>query len=249
MTAPALPAVLDASDVEVTLGARPVLRGASLRLRRGELVALLGPNGSGKSTLVRAALRLVPLQGGRIELFGQPLARFRAWHRVGWVPQRSGLGQGVPATVREVVESGRLRSPSMLRRFGRHDRAAVEEAIGTVGLAERAADSVTELSGGQQQRVLIARALAAGPDLLLLDEPTAGVDAASQDALAATLAQLAAAGTSVLLVAHELGPLAELVDAAVAISEGRVVPAATVPAAGVDAHHGCTPYESGGMLG
>lgn len=241
--------VLQASGVEVALGARPVLRGASLRLHRGELVALLGANGSGKSTLVRAALGLVPVQGGRIELFGQPLARFRDWHRVGWVPQRSGYGQGVPATVREVVESGRLRRGSVLRRFGAHDRAGVEEAIGTVGLAERAGDSVAELSGGQQQRVLIARALAAGPELLLLDEPTAGVDAVSQAALAATLAQLAAGGTSVLLVAHELGALAELVDVAVVVSDGRIIPAVSAAATGADAHHGCTPVRAGRPAG
>lgn len=208
--------------VGVTLGGEAVLRDVDLEVAAGEFVTLLGSNGSGKSTLVRAAVGLVP-STGEIELFGEPLARFRGWRRIGYVPQRSAATAGVPATVREVVSSGRL---SRRPRFGlprRSDREAVTTALESVGLAHRASSPLVELSGGQQQRVSIARALAAEPDLLVMDEPTAGVDARHTEDLAGLLADLAADGTTVLLVAHELGPMRPLVDRAVVLDRGRVV--------------------------
>ncbi len=204
-----------------TLGARPVLRGVDLTVHAGEVAALLGANGSGKSTAVRSVIGQVPLTGGTVELFGTPLRRFRRWARVGYVPQRTTAAGGVPATVREVVASGRL-SRTRLRPPGRADRAAVERAIGLVGLTDRAADSVNALSGGQHQRVLIARALASEPELLIMDEPMAGVDLASQEILAQTLREQVAAGTTVLLVLHELGPLEPLIDRAVVLRDGCV---------------------------
>lgn len=204
-----------------TLGARPVLRGVDLTVGRGETVALLGANGSGKSTTIRAVLGQVPLTGGSLELFGRPLARFRDWRRLGYVPQRSTAAAGVPATVREVVASGRLaRRP--FGPLGRDDKAAVERALGQVGMADRAKDPVDALSGGQHQRVLIARALAGEPELLIMDEPLAGVDLTSQGILAETLAEQVARGSSVLLVLHELGPLAPLIDRAVVLRDGQV---------------------------
>jgi zinc transport system ATP-binding protein len=217
------PAVMDITRGVVAYGGRPVLRGVDLRVREGEVVALLGGNGSGKSTLVRAAVGLVPLLAGRVELFGTALARFRSWHRVGYVPQRITAASGVPSTVREVVATGRLSRTAWWRISTREDRRAVDRALDTVGLSGRAADGVASLSGGQQQRVLIARALAADPELLIMDEPLAGVDLPSQETFAATLRQLVAAGRSILLVAHELGPLEPLIDRAVVLRAGRVV--------------------------
>ncbi|MFF1463837.1 metal ABC transporter ATP-binding protein [Streptomyces sp. NPDC058330] len=205
-----------------TLGARPVLRGVDLTVHRGEVVALLGANGSGKSTAVRSVIGQVPLTGGTVELFGTPLRRFRRWARVGYVPQRTTAAGGVPATIREVVSSGRL-SRTGLRPPGKADRAAVDRAIALVGLGDRAGDSVDALSGGQHQRVLIARALAAEPELLIMDEPMAGVDLASQEILASTLREQVAAGTTVLLVLHELGPLEPLIDRAVVLRDGCVM--------------------------
>lgn len=209
-------------DAVVTLGARPVLRGVDLTVGRGEVVALLGANGSGKSTAVRAVVGQVRLASGQRELFGTPGARFRQWARIGYVPQRTTAAGGVPATVREVVSSGRL-ARTGLRPPGRADRAAVERAMALVGMADRARDSVDALSGGQHQRVLIARALAAEPELLIMDEPMAGVDLASQEILAATLREQVASGASVLLVLHELGPLEPLIDRAVVLRDGCVV--------------------------
>ncbi|WP_353947044.1 metal ABC transporter ATP-binding protein [Streptomyces sp. HUAS MG91] len=213
--------VITLRKVTAELGSRPVLRGIDLTVRRGEVVALLGANGSGKSTAVRSIIGQVPVTGGAIELFGTPRGRFRDWARVGYVPQRTTAAGGVPATVTEVVSSGRLSRA----RFGilrRADREAVTRALESVGMADRAKDSVDALSGGQHQRVLIARALAAQPELLIMDEPMAGVDLASQEVLAATLREQVAAGTTVLLVLHELGPLEPLIDRAVVLRDGCV---------------------------
>jgi zinc transport system ATP-binding protein len=214
--------VISVRGARATLGSRPVLRGIDLTVNRGEVVALLGANGSGKSTAVRSVSGQVPLTEGRIDLFGTELRRFRQWARVGYVPQRTTAASGVPATISEVVASGRLSRA----RFGlpsRGDRAAVQRAIELVGLGDRARDSVSALSGGQHQRVLIARALAAEPELLIMDEPMAGVDLASQEVLAGTLQEQVAAGTTVLLVLHELGPLEPLIDRAVVLRDGCVV--------------------------
>ncbi|KWX01919.1 ABC transporter related protein [Carbonactinospora thermoautotrophica] len=220
---PMVESVVRVSGGVVAFGGRPILHGVDLDVRRGEVMALLGANGSGKSTLVRALVGLVPLSAGQVELFGTPLPRFRDWHRVGYVPQRASAAAGVPATVREVVASGRLSRLPWWRPASRHDREAVERALETVGLAHRARDSVAKLSGGQQQRVLIARALAGEPEVLLLDEPTAGVDLPSQQAFADTLRTLIGVGTTILLVSHELGPLEPLIERAVVLRDGRVV--------------------------
>ncbi|WP_371652623.1 MULTISPECIES: metal ABC transporter ATP-binding protein [unclassified Streptomyces] len=218
---PVMEPVISLRGATATLGSRPVLRGIDLTVRRGEVVALLGANGSGKSTAVRSVIGQVPLTGGRIELFGTELKRFRDWARVGYVPQRTTAASGVPATVREVVASGRL-SRTKLGLLSKADRAAVRRAIELVGLADRAKDSVNALSGGQHQRVLIARALASEPELLIMDEPMAGVDLASQEILAATLREQVAGGATVLLVLHELGPLEPLIDRAVVLRDGCV---------------------------
>ncbi|WFE52336.1 metal ABC transporter ATP-binding protein [Micromonospora sp. WMMD1155] len=225
MTAP----VITVEHGVVGYDGRPVLRDISFTVTAGEVVAVLGANGSGKSTLIRAVLGLVPLSSGSVTLFDRPLRRFRQWARIGYVPQRLGAGGGVPATVREVVASGRLARRGVLRPPGRADRAAVDAALLAVGLADRAGDPVATLSGGQQQRTLIARALAGKPELLVLDEPTAGVDAASQEAFAGALRDFVGDGGTVLLVAHELGPLRPVISRAVVVHEGRIAHDGAVP--------------------
>jgi zinc transport system ATP-binding protein len=206
-----------------SLGGRTVLHGVDLAVGPGEVVALLGENGSGKSTAVRAMVGRVPLSAGTWELFGTPGERFRQWARLGYVPQRTTAAGGVPATVREVVSAGRL-ARTRLRPPGRADRAAIGRALDLVGMARRAADPVEALSGGQHQRVLIARALAGEPELLVMDEPMAGVDLVGQEVLADVLRAQVAAGVGVLLVLHGLGPLRPLIDRVVVLRDGRVVP-------------------------
>ncbi len=215
--------VIEVSGASVMIGGRPVLRAIDLQVGAGDFLALMGANGSGKSTLVRAMVGLRPLAGGAVSLFGTPLGDFKEWHRVGFVPQRPGAAAGVPASVWEVVASGRLTRRRLLRPLGRADRAAITDALEVVGLADRAQDGVATLSGGQQQRVLIARALAGEPELFFLDEPTAGVDLPNQHALADALAQLRGRGATIVLVAHELGPLAPLVGRSVVMRDGRIV--------------------------
>ena len=216
------PAPVELVGGAVAIDGRPILRGIDLTVPAGQFVALLGANGSGKSTLVRAITGLRPLAAGRLTLFGTPYADFDAWHRIGFVPQRSSASGGVPATVREVVSSGRITRRRLFRPMNAADRRAVEEAIEVVGLTERTHAGVSQLSGGQQQRVLIARALAGEPELLVLDEPTAGVDLVNQQALAGALAMLKSRGATIVLVAHELGPMEELIDRAVVMRDGRI---------------------------
>ncbi|MFD1827307.1 MULTISPECIES: metal ABC transporter ATP-binding protein [Mumia] len=215
-------APLAVHDLHVSLAGREVVRGVSLTVEPGEFVVLLGSNGSGKTTLMRAAMGVIPVAAGEVRLFGTPLRRFRQHQRIGYVPQRSTAAAGVPSTVHEVVMSGRLSRRPVVGLASRDDKAAVAEALALVDLVEYAGSPAAELSGGQQQRVMIARGLASRPDLLVLDEPTAGVDARSQVALADLFARLLGEGRAIFMVAHELGPFEPMIDRAVVLRDGRV---------------------------
>ncbi|SFE36785.1 metal ABC transporter ATP-binding protein [Blastococcus tunisiensis] len=223
-------------DASIGYGDVPIVSRVDLTVRYGEALAVLGSNGSGKTTLARGLLGLAPVLGGEVELLGAPVGRLRERGRVGYVPQRHTVSGAVPATVREVVAVGRLARLGLFRRLGAADRAAVGEAVAAVGLADRMEEPVASLSGGQQRRVLVARALAAQPELLIMDEPTAGVDAASQDALAAVLARVSATGTTLLVVTHETGPLSGVLTRAVVVDHGRI--RYDGPLAGADAAAG-----------
>ncbi len=207
----------------MTLGGEEILRGVDFRLNASEFVVLLGPNGSGKTTLVKALLGLVPLTAGRAEIFGVMPARYRNWQRIGYVPQRPTASSGVPASVLEVVLSGRAARAGLIGRYGRNDRAAAMTALSLVDLQQEAHRPVSLLSGGQQQRVLIARALAGEPNVLLLDEPVASVDLAHQGSLAGILGGLNDGGTGILLVAHAQGAMAPLAHRSVVMEQGRIV--------------------------
>lgn len=201
---------------------RTVISQVTVRIERGEVVALLGPNGSGKTTLVKGLLGLSDHLGGQAQLFGVDLDHFTDKARIGYVPQRHSLSASVRATVREVVEIGRLPHRRWWAPWQRGDSAVVHEALELVGLADRAHEDVSTLSGGQQRRVLIARALAAQPEVLVMDEPTAGVDAASQAVLAQVLSRLAARGTTMLIVTHELDAFNGTVSRVLCTTAGRI---------------------------
>lgn len=215
-------AVIHAASVDIVLNGIPIVRGASLDIRAGEVVAILGNNGSGKTTLMRALLGLVPHRG-EISLFGTPLDEFHDWRRIGYVPQRGNI-LVQQATAREVVASGRLGSRRPFLPGSAADRAAVDAALAEVGLADRARYPFVRLSGGQQQRVLIARALATGADLMVWDEPLAGVDRATQELLAGVATRLKEEGTTLVMVLHELGCFRDLIDRSIVIADGRVMP-------------------------
>jgi zinc transport system ATP-binding protein len=190
-----------------------VLRAVDLRIQPGELVAVAGPNGGGKTTLIRLTLGLERPVSGRARLFGEPAHTFSRRHTLGYLAQRTKLGTDAPATVHEVVAAGRLATGGLLGPLRSRDRAIIDEAISRVGLTERAASPLKTLSGGQQQRAFIAKALAAEPSLLVLDEPTAGVDVAAQEAFAALLSRLHdELGTTILYVSHEFGAVERYVD-------------------------------------
>jgi zinc transport system ATP-binding protein len=213
-----------------------VLRAVDLAVEEGEFVAIAGPNGGGKTTLVRIVLGLARPTGGSALLFGEPADRFSRRATLGYLAQRAQLGIEAPVTVRELVSAGRLASGSLLGPLRRRDRAIVGEAIERVGLGALAERPLTRLSGGQQQRAFIAKALAGEPRLLVLDEPTTGVDVESQDALAALLDRLhRELGVTILYVSHEFGAVERFVERLVLVRREIVFDGA--PAALPDIWH------------
>ncbi len=230
------PPALTARGISFAYGPYPVLDDVSFDLAPGEFVALVGPNGSGKSTLVRVLVGLLTPHAGTVRLFGEAPGRLRQRWRIGYVSQRLRLAPDLPVTVEEVVATGRLARRGWWRRARPDDRAAVDHALESVALAELRRRPLTELSGGQQQRVLIAKALASEPELLILDEPVAGVDAASQRQFRDSLVHLVEEhGAAILLVSHELGAVADDLDRVIVLKR-RVVfdgPPAELAATGV----------------
>ncbi len=200
-----------------------VLEDVTLTVGRGEFLAIAGPNGGGKTTLLRLVLGLERPHQGTVRVFGRPPGRAAAGARIGYLPQRARLVGEAPVTVREVVSTGRLAPAGIWGPLRRRDQQAVEEAIATVGLADRADAPLRTLSGGMQQRALIAKALASEPTLLALDEPTTGVDAASQESLGLLLEQLREElGVTILYVSHEFGAVEHVVDRIVLVRGGIV---------------------------
>jgi zinc transport system ATP-binding protein len=201
----------------------PVLNDVDLRISPGELVAIAGPNGGGKTTLVRVALGLLRPDRGQALLFGEPSHRFSRRSVLAYLPQRAQVGTDTPVTVEELVAAGRLASGRLLGPLRRNDRELVAEAIERVGLSELARRRLSTLSGGQQQRAFIAKALAGHPSLLVMDEPTTGVDAAAQEALAGLLDRLhRELKVTVLYVSHEFGAIERYVERLVLV-RGSIV--------------------------
>jgi zinc transport system ATP-binding protein len=201
----------------------PVLRDVDLAIDEGEFVAIAGPNGGGKTTLVRIILGLEQPTRGAALLFGERAAHFSHRERLGYLAQRSQIGVDAPATVFEVVAAGRVSRRRFVGPLRADDKAAVDEAIERVGLSALARRPITRLSGGQQQRAFIAKALARDPALLVLDEPTTGVDAESQEVLAELLDRLQRElRVTVLYVSHEFGAVERYVERLVLV-RGAIV--------------------------
>lgn len=204
-------AVADLHRVGFSYGGDPVLHETSLVIRRGDFLGIIGPNGSGKTTLLRILVGLLQPSFGQVRLFGADIRDFTEWQRIGYVPQKAvAFESRFPATVFEVVVSGRSGRAGLLRRFTDVDRDAAERALDTVGMAAFRDRRIGRLSAGQQQRVFIARALASGPELLLLDEPTVGVDPDAQEQFYSLLRRLnKELGTTLVLVSHDIGVVAQ----------------------------------------
>ncbi|MEJ3405712.1 metal ABC transporter ATP-binding protein [Rathayibacter sp. YIM 133350] len=229
---PTTDAVLRLENAAFSYNGTAAVHGVSLEMAAGEAVALIGPNGSGKSTLLKGVLGLIPVTAGRFESFGQvrsglPAARAAAAaraarRRIGYLPQSDELDPDFPLTLQQVVTMGRYRSLGYFRWPGRADTDAVRRSLEAVGLADRAATRFGDLSGGQQQRGLLARALASGPGLLLLDEPFNGLDQANRDALVQTLRVLKERGVAVMVSTHDLELAREVCDTVLLMNGGQV---------------------------
>jgi len=222
--------------VTFSYGAERAVDHVSFAIGAGEFAALVGPNGSGKSTLLRLLLGLLRPDAGTVRCLGSDPRHLPERGRVGYVPQRHALAPDLPATVEEVVSTGRLARRGWWRRARAADRAAVDHALDSVALAHLRRRPVRELSGGQQQRVLIAKAFASEPELLVLDEPIAGVDVESQQLFRDSLVHLVREhAAAVLLVSHELGAVADDLDRII-VMKRRIVfdgPPADLTATGV----------------
>jgi manganese/zinc/iron transport system ATP- binding protein len=201
---------LELHDLSVSYQKKPVLYGVDLTIPEGSLVGLIGPNGAGKSTLIKAVMGLLPLDGGWVKVFGQPFRE--AKQRVGYVPQRESVDWDFPVNVMDVVLMGRYGKLGLFRRPGKADRDKAREALDKVAMLPFANRQISNLSGGQQQRVFLARALVQESDLYLMDEPFAGVDAATESAIIALLQELKSRGKTIIVVHHDLTTAREYFD-------------------------------------
>jgi manganese/zinc/iron transport system ATP- binding protein len=204
---------------------KPVLWDVDYDAPAGQLIAIVGPNGAGKSTLIKAALGLVPRASGQVEFWGMPLRDARS--RIGYVPQRESVDWDFPVSALDVVAMGRYRKIGWCRPVSRAHRAASIECLDRVGMADLAHRQISQLSGGQQQRVFLARALAQEADLYFMDEPFAGVDAATERAIVDVLRELKSRGKTVLCVHHDVQTVREYFDHALLLNM-RIVAAGPV---------------------
>ncbi len=216
---------VECREVTVVYGRRTALWNVSCTLPAGVLAAIVGPNGAGKSTLVRAILGLIPLQRGQVRLWGQEPSVVRA--RVSYMPQRESVEWDFPLTVLDVVLMGRYGHLRLFQRPRSQDYERAWEALVRVGMQHLAQRPLGELSGGQQQRVFLARALAQDAELYVMDEPFAGIDAATEQVLLQVLRQLKESGKTVIVVHHDLHAVARLFEWVVLLNQ-RLVAAGPV---------------------
>ncbi|KUK32421.1 MAG: Zinc uptake system ATP-binding protein ZurA [Thermoanaerobacterales bacterium 50_218] len=200
--------VIEMRDISFAYGKKLVLDSVSLIVDKGEFLGLTGPNGSGKTTLLKVLLGLLKPLKGEVFLFGVDIKRFKEWYRIGYVPQKPVLESNFPATVEEVVATGRFSRVGLGRSLKKNDLKAIEDALEIAGISRLRSQPVTQLSGGQQQRVFIARALAGEPELLVLDEPQSGLDTRALQSFYSLLRELnKTKKMTILMVFH--GPEAE----------------------------------------
>lgn len=201
--------IISIKNVSYTYEHKQVLDHINFDLSKGSFMGLLGPNGGGKTTLIKLILGLIKPDSGSISLFGEPISQFKSWQKIGFVSQKSNsFNKGFPATVFEVVSMGLTAKIGYLKFFTKKHKAKVIEAIQQVGMEDSMYENIGNLSGGQQQRVFIARSLVSNPDLLILDEPTVGVDIENVQRFYELLYKLhTEQNITLLLVTHDTGTL------------------------------------------
>ncbi|GAF18017.1 LOW QUALITY PROTEIN: zinc ABC transporter, ATP-binding protein ZnuC [Bacillus sp. JCM 19046] len=206
-------ALVQLNNIVFSYGKRPVLSNVSLVIEKGDFLGIVGPNGSGKSTLIKLLLNLLEPVEGQVSLFGQSSSKFNQWDRIGYVSQKANsFSSGFPATVYEVVSMGLYGKVGLFRFLRKRHKESFEQ-LNKVGMTDCLYENIGELSGGQQQRVFIARALVSNPELLILDEPTVGVDAKSVESFYGLLHDLNTNhGKTLLLISHDIGAMTDHVN-------------------------------------
>lgn len=219
------PPLFEVNKLSFERQGNPVIKEGTFRILPGEYCAIIGPNGGGKTTLVRLLLGLEKPSSGEIKLFGTMQKRFRAWNRIGYVPQRSALvDTAFPATAREVVAMGRYAGRGILGFESAEDKAAILEAMELMRVGDLSDRLIGNLSGGQRQRVMIARALASNPDVLIVDEPNTGVDVESQHRFYELLRNLnRTKKMSILFITHDVGVIAEDITSVLFVNQTVLV--------------------------
>jgi zinc transport system ATP-binding protein len=213
---------IEVRGVRFGYGGVPVLDGVDLRVSAGQFVALTGPNGSGKSSLIRLIVGLASPAAGEVRVRGRSAHDPESLRSIGYAPQAVPGRMVLPVSVSEVVEAGLVGNASLFHRPGAGQRHDVDAALAAVGLGDLARECVFELSGGQQQRAVIARALVGDPPVLILDEPTTGIDRAFRPRLVAELRRRADRGAAVVAVTHDPDDFHDVVDRIVFMEDGRV---------------------------
>lgn len=193
---------IETHNLTVSYNQRPVLWNIDFELPQGKIIGIIGPNGSGKTTLLKSIMGLVPISSGYVKIFDQPLDQVR--EKISYVPQRESVDWDFPASVMDIVLMGRYRKNNLMKRLSKADRDIAAEALEKVNMLEYCDRQISQLSGGQQQRVFIARSLAQGADLYIMDEPFVGVDAATEEAILNLLSEMKKEGKTVVVVHHDL---------------------------------------------
>ncbi|MFA6329839.1 MAG: metal ABC transporter ATP-binding protein [Candidatus Micrarchaeia archaeon] len=211
------PPILEFDGISFSYAGEPTIEAVSFAVKKGDFLGIIGPNGAGKSTLFKIALGLEKPTSGSVKLFGKKQPDFSDWHRIGFVPQKVQFDPNFPASVFEVAAMGLAQKPGILP-LSSEQKWAVLDALNEVGLEKQADRRIGELSGGQMQRAFLARALVSKPDLLLLDEPTTGIDSEQQEKFCCLLERLHENGITIVIISHDLTFMSYLVNKVICIN-------------------------------
>lgn len=215
--------IITVDNVSFDYNGKHVLDNINLEVMPGDYMGLIGPNGSGKTTLLRLIIGLLEPKSGSINLFGKPLHEVRDWTGLGYIPQKATQFENkFPITVWETVSLGRIAKKGLLKKFNKEDKKVIDKALSIVSLHPYKNKLLDELSGGQQQRAFIARALASDPELLILDEPTVGIDSQSQEKFYEILSQLNKEGKTIVIVSHDISVIANEVTSLACLNKTLV---------------------------
>jgi zinc transport system ATP-binding protein len=218
-------AIIEANHIYFGYEGRSILADASLTIHRGDFMAIVGPNGSGKSTLMKVCTGLLKPRSGSVVLFDKDIGKFKEWGKLGYIPQKAtSFNQDFPATVEEVVKSNLYSRVGLMGRIKKEHLEKVREVLELVGMADYRDRLVGRLSGGQQQRVFIAKALVSSPEILFMDEPTTGIDAASEKDFYELMAHLNKnKNITIVMVTHDVGAVSKNVNRMICLTHGKVL--------------------------